>query len=54
MEQKSSLKEDQNQKARSVDRGFSAHHAHLEKLVYTWLLNQRKVELSVSASYIIT
>ena len=47
-------KNDQNQKARSVHRGVSAHYPHLEKFVYTWFLNQRKVGLSVSTLELIT
>ena len=45
---------DQNQKARSVQRGVSAHYPHLEKLMYTWFLNQRKAWFSVSTSDLIT
>ena len=41
--EKINRKNDQNQKARSVHQGVSAHYRHFEKLVYTWFLNQCKV-----------
>ena len=47
-------KKDQNQKARSVQRGVSAHYLHLEKFMYAWFLNQHKVGFSISTLELIT
>ena len=47
-------KKAQNQKACSVHQIVSAQYPYLEKLVYTWFLNQPKVGFSVSTSDIVT